>query len=330
MTDRKQQTSSTQCRVATTVPVAAPRTTNIKPQSDLAIFTCCVKQSQSVRLPADHHCHCIVIKNLKGRVRREGWGGEAQRKVGNRKSRIIRRTKWSQTFFKTKQEVLKTRLYEAGERPTTDALTFCSELFNDAHSLKLILQPSSPLKKWQPDRNFFSFQSVSKNVLWKSNQDKMKGSTSFQPLQWCEDVVFSRWAEGVDTEIIKFGSQGQNSDHISFLFVTLHMSEVGGLQQERTWSIGEAVCYVQQHTDTLTHSSNLSYLQKRLRHPDVCAHFINSWQLDTAPGEVVLPDVSFLPDVSLLKNKNINRCLCREALNDEHVLASYRLNNQSI
>lgn len=174
-------------------------------------------------------------------MRREGWGGEAQRKVGNRKSRIIRRTKWSQTFFKTKQEVLKTRLYEAGERPTTDALTFCSELFNDAHSLKLILQPSSPLKKWQPDRNFFSFQSVSKNVLWKSNQDKMKGSTSFQPLQWCEDVVFSRWAEGVDTEIIKFGSQGQNSDHISFLFVTLHMSEVGGLQQERTWSIGEAV-----------------------------------------------------------------------------------------
>ena len=130
--------------------------------------------------------------------------------------------------------------------------------YNDAHSLKLILHPSRPLKKWQPDRNIFSFPSVSKNVLWKSNQNKMKRFHIITaPFLWSEDDVFSRWAEGVDTEIVKFGSQGQNSGHVSCFLIILHMSEVKGLKQERTWSIGEAVCYVQQHTNTLAHGCNL-------------------------------------------------------------------------
>lgn len=34
--------------------------------AQLLMFTCSVKQSQSVRLPADHHRYCIVIKNLTG------------------------------------------------------------------------------------------------------------------------------------------------------------------------------------------------------------------------------------------------------------------------
>ena len=201
MTDRKQQTSSTQCRVASTVP-SCLCSKNYKHKATewfkhfyllcQTVPECTAPRRSSLSL------HSYQKPKRESEERGVRGGGEAQRKVENRKSRIIRRTKWSQTLFKTKQEVLKTRLYEAGERPTTDALTFCSELFKDAHSLKPILQPSSPLKKWQPDRNVFSFQSMSKNVLWKSNQDKIKGSTSFQPpsVIWGRCFLSLSWRRG--------------------------------------------------------------------------------------------------------------------------------------